>query len=174
MWLSKKTFPFFLLLLSSYFGGFFLIENLANNKSHSIENSSELIAIKSCHDGDTCRTISGERIRFACIDAPELDQPYGQASRDHLRSLVGGKTIRIERKGTDRYNRTIGALYINNKLVQLEQIKAGTAWANERFKRDCPDWKSIESEFNKAKGNRIGLFNTTTAIEPWRWRKIRR
>ena len=30
------------------------------------------ITIRSCYDGDTCRTTDGERIRLACIDAPEM------------------------------------------------------------------------------------------------------
>ena len=30
------------------------------------------VTISSCYDGDTCRTTSGERIRLACIDTPEL------------------------------------------------------------------------------------------------------
>ena len=29
------------------------------------------VNIRSCNDGDTCRTTAGERIRLACIDAPE-------------------------------------------------------------------------------------------------------
>ena len=28
--------------------------------------------IKSCYDGDTCTAVDGEKIRLACIDAPEL------------------------------------------------------------------------------------------------------
>ena len=32
----------------------------------------ESVTIKSCYDGDTCRTTSGEKIRLACIDSPEL------------------------------------------------------------------------------------------------------
>ena len=32
----------------------------------------ESVTIKSCYDGDTCRTTTGEKIRLACIDTPEL------------------------------------------------------------------------------------------------------
>ena len=42
----------------------------------------------SIHDGDTLRVRSpkGEvfKVRFACIDAPELKQPLGEESRNHL------------------------------------------------------------------------------------------
>ena len=30
------------------------------------------VTIRSCYDGDTCRTTGGERIRLAFIDTPEL------------------------------------------------------------------------------------------------------
>ena len=30
------------------------------------------VTIKSCWDGDSCRTSTGEKIRLACIDTPEL------------------------------------------------------------------------------------------------------
>ena len=52
----------------------------------------------SIHDGDTLRVWSSKgevlKIRFACVDAPELKQPLGQESRNYLRSMIneaGGK-----------------------------------------------------------------------------------
>jgi endonuclease YncB( thermonuclease family) len=43
----------------------------------------------SVHDGDTLRVRSpkGEviKVRFACVDAPELKQPMGEEARNHLR-----------------------------------------------------------------------------------------
>ena len=60
------------------------------------------VKIERCHDGDTCRTRSGETIRLACIDAPELSGPpeersLAQASRDYLRGLVVGHEVMIRR-----------------------------------------------------------------------------
>jgi endonuclease YncB( thermonuclease family) len=53
------------------------------------------------HDGDTIRLTNGSeelKVRFCGIDAPELKQPMGIASRDYLRSLVnkGNGQIGIE------------------------------------------------------------------------------
>ena len=33
------------------------------------------ISINYCYDGDTCTSDKGEKIRLACIDAPELKGP---------------------------------------------------------------------------------------------------
>lgn len=134
----------------------------------------ESVSLENCHDGDTCRTVSGERIRFACIDAPELKQEFGTASRDYLRSLLKGKEVKIHRLSSDRFSRTIALLYVKNgkewQALQLLQIKTGTVWANEKYKSDCPIWPAIDREFQKAQHTRTGLFKKSNPIPPWQWR----
>ena len=44
----------------------------------------ESATIRSCYDGDTCLTTTGERIRLACIDTPEL---RGKHSKNFQRIL---------------------------------------------------------------------------------------
>ena len=61
--------------------------------------------IASCYDGDACTTRTGERVRLACIDTPELrgksaEPVSAMAARDHLRGLVVGK--RLESIGSPR------------------------------------------------------------------------
>ena len=58
----------------------------------------ETVIIRSCYDGDTCRTTDGERIRLACIDTPEMRGKRAQpepakAARDHLRAMVTGRSV---------------------------------------------------------------------------------
>ncbi len=58
-------------------------------------------------DGDSITVLDNtniqHRIRLQGIDAPEKGQPYGNASRKHLASLVAGKRVRIEYHKYDRY-----------------------------------------------------------------------
>ena len=68
------------------------------------------VVIASCYDGDTCTTTTGERVRLACIDTPELvgkraEPALAKAARDHLRNLVVGKKVGIRRITEDRYER---------------------------------------------------------------------
>lgn len=63
-------------------------------------------------DGDTLVLEGGERIRLLGIDAPELRQPGGAAARAFLVALAEGKIVRIERRGHDRYARTLAHLYL--------------------------------------------------------------
>ena len=143
--------------------------------SRSTGDPREKVKIIRCHDGDTCTTDKGEKIRLACIDAPELKQPFGKASRDHLRGIIKDRPVKIDRINTDRFGRTIAILYISDggkwQAVQSLQAHAGTVWAFDRFKRNCPIWNSIDREFKIAQSKKIGLFADRQAIEPWIWRQ---
>ena len=59
-------------------------------------NRSALVTIKSCYDGDTCRTTKGEKIRLACIDAPKIsgsraDPVPAKAAKNNQNKLVTGE-----------------------------------------------------------------------------------
>ena len=80
-------------------------------------------------DGDTLTVESErgpERIRFLGIDAPEMNWGRGRPecgaveSRDAVRRLVERKRVRIERRGTDDYGRTLA-------IVHLEKAPDGMA-----------------------------------------------
>ena len=80
------------------------------------------VVIASCYDGDTCTTTTGERVRLACIDTPELvgmraEPVPAKAARDFLRNLVVGKKVRIRRITEDRYGRTVAELFVGERNV---------------------------------------------------------
>ena len=63
------------------------------------------VVIASCYDGDTCTTTTGERVRLACIDTPELvckraESAPAKAARDHLKILWWAR--RLESDGSPR------------------------------------------------------------------------
>jgi len=64
-------------------------------------------------DGDTITVLTQnnkeERIRLWGIDAPEKrgGQPYWQASRDQLASMVAGKTVTVTWDSHDRNGRAL-------------------------------------------------------------------
>ena len=83
-----KRYPLFIIVL---------IAIIFLGKSRSTDNAEEKVKIIRCHDGDTCTTDKGEKIRLACIDAPELKQPFGKASRDHLKEIIKDRAAKIDR-----------------------------------------------------------------------------
>ena len=103
----------------------------------------ESVTIKSCYDGDTCRTTAGEKIRLACIDTPELKgkraQPVrAKAARDRLRGMVVGRSVTIRRVSIDRYGRTIGELYVDGMNVQQAMVASRHAEIYWKYAHQCP------------------------------------
>ena len=75
-------------------------------------------------DGDTIITRENgqeQRVRLACIDAPEMkDEPYGLQSKQALVGMIPpGTEVRLEVKGKDRYGRTVAELFMKNKNVGM-------------------------------------------------------
>ena len=104
----------------------------------------ENVVIKDCYDGDTCTTITGDKIRLACIDTPEIrgkraDPIPAKAARDYLNGLVAGKEVLINRITKDRYQRTVAELSIDEMNIQEHLVDKGLATIYERYASQC-DW----------------------------------
>ena len=106
------------------------------------------VVIATCYDGDTCTTTTRERVRLACIDTPELvgkraEPVPARAARDHLRGLVVGKKVGIQRITEDRYGRTVAELFLGEKNVQEEMVASGHAEIYWRYADQYP-WTEEE------------------------------
>ncbi len=135
----------------------------------------------SIHDGDTLRVRSpkGEviKVRFACVDAPELKQPMGEEARNHLRSLVnrGGNKVKVQAITVDRYGRTVAQLWNNHGLIQSQMAIAGMAYGYNQYKKDCPNWSAIESTQAQAQEAKLGVWKLPNGGQrPWDYRKSSR
>ena len=101
------------------------------------------VIIQSCYDGDTCTTNSGEKIRLACIDTPELrgSKAYpipAKAARDFLNGLVAGEEVAIRRITKDRYGRTVAEISMNEMNIQERLVEKGLARVYKRYADQCP------------------------------------
>ena len=108
--------------------------------------SSEEVVIDKCYDGDTCTTTSGEKIRLACIDTPEIKGPRAdpepaKAARDFLNSNVAGKEVSIRRITKDRYERTVAELAKDGVNIQKLMVSKGYAKIYKKYADPCP-WAS--------------------------------
>ena len=104
---------------------------------------SKNINIESCYDGDTCTSTQREKIRLACIDAPELrgakaDPIPAKEARDYLNSLVADRDVDIRRITKDRYDRTVAELSINGINIQQIMVKKGYAKIYSKYAYQCP------------------------------------
>ena len=79
---------------------FILFYSFLNYNVNSLQKLPSVI-VKKCYDGDTCTTESGEKIRLACIDAPEIrgknaDPSKAKASKEFINNLLSNKKVTIK------------------------------------------------------------------------------
>ncbi len=140
-------------------------------------------------DGDTIKVLDAGnieyKVRLTGIDAPERGQPYGNASRKNLASLVAGKEVFVVSSKQDIYGRKLGKVWVQpsdcpscGKTLDANyaQILAGMAWwyryyAKEQSPEDRGRYESAEDE---AKARAWGLWADPDPINPYDWRKLHR
>ncbi len=140
-------------------------------------------------DGDTIKVLDGNKvqhkIRLTGIDAPEKAQPYGNASRKHLATMVAGKDVRIETTKNDRYGRVLGKVWVQprdcpscGKTLNANhaQILSGMAWWYQDYAKDqsAEDQGRYESAVTEARKRKLGLWSEPNPIPPWAWRRGQR
>jgi len=112
-------------------------------------------------------------VRLRGIDAPEKRQPYGQEAKESLKSLIGGKTIKVEVKDIDRYGRIAGYVFVDGINVNLKQIERGFAWAYTEY-LDRPYASEFYNAEKEARKQNLGLWKQLNPTPPWEWRKRNR
>ena len=127
-------------------------------------------------DGDTITVLDASKtqhtIRLAGIDAPERKQPYGEASRKHLASLIAGQAVTVNWKKLDKYRRIVGVITFNGQDVNLEQIRNGYAWHYKAYEREQSpaDRQAYADAEREARAKRWGLWQDKNPMPPWEWR----
>lgn len=126
----------------------------------------------SVHDGDTITILDATKhqtkIRLAEIDAPELDQPYGNKSKQMLSDLVFGKDVTVKVQTIDKYGRTVGRIYQSDTDANLTMVKQGGAWAYRKYLTD--DTILAAEESAKAAGAGLWGLQDDQRVPPWEWR----
>jgi micrococcal nuclease len=136
--------------------------------SFGADLSGEVVGV---HDGDTITVLTKDKrsikVRLYGIDAPESNQPYGYKAKQRLSELVFGKRVRVETHGTDRYRRTLGVVYLNDKDINAQMVSEGLAWAYVRYsKRYVPQQE-------EAKSARRNIWSQKNPTPPWEFRRVR-
>ena len=131
-------------------------------------------------DGDTVTLLDAQkkqhRIRLVGIDAPESKQAFGQKSKDLLAQWIRGQEVRIEHTKTDRYNRILGKIWVQDRDINLAMIESGMAWYYKQFSRDLSpsDRELYEKAEARARQQRVGLWADAHPQAPWDFRRQQR
>lgn len=134
----------------------------------------QVIKVVGVHDGDTITVLADGnqqiKVRLDAIDAPELGQPFGQASKKALSDLVFGKNVVVISKKKDRYGRTIGHVIVDGRDVNLLMLEQGMAWHYREYSKNV----RLQKAEDDARSDKRGLWSDGSPTAPWDWRKERR
>jgi endonuclease YncB( thermonuclease family) len=126
-------------------------------------------------DGDTISVLDSDnvqhKVRFFGIDAPERDQPHGDAARDALARMVEDRSVGVVIVQTDDYGRTVGTVYVDDRNINHALVEKGHAWWYRYY---APNERHLEAAEMTARLNSFGLWREENPIAPWDWRRGRR
>lgn len=167
----RRTSPLQLAVLLAGLGAAWL--GLSGGNEPSAANQTMVCTVSHVHDGDTLRAdCPGQkkttRVRIRQIDAPELDQKYGIASRDFLRNLCPkNEAVKLYVTSKDQYGRLLADAECNGQDVGITMVGAGAAWVYERYADD----PALVAAQNRARQSRSGLWRHNDAVAPWQFRR---
>lgn len=131
--------------------------------------------VKTFADGDTLRMQIDrklQKIRLYGIDAPEIGQEFGTEARDFVREQTAGRTVNVERIGSDRYGRDVAIVRLpDGRSLNAELVRHGYAWWSRRH---APDNHELADAEREARSHKRGLWRQAEPLPPWVWRAERR
>ena len=126
----------------------------------------DTVLFKPDHYGAASRAFL--KIRLADIDAPERDQPYGDAARHAVTTLVLNQQVELTTVATDAYGRTIARVRKGGMRVDEALVRRGLAWPSTRA-RNNPGVLEAQRE---ARNAQRGLWADASPTPPWVWRRM--
>ena len=120
--------------------------------------------------GDTLVARQGEGLyllQLRDIEAPELDQPYGEEARGRLATEVAGHRIVVTLEKTDGCVVPVRAAAPDGTDVAERLLSEGLVWA----RLSAPDpWRRLEAQ---ARERGVGLWADSAPEPPWEYRRRR-
>lgn len=135
-------------------------------------------------DADTITVRQGSeerRIRFCGIDAPESDQPGGDAATQFVKDAIaqGGGKVGLTFAEIDRYGRHIAEVWsapgqFEESLLNSLLIASGHAWPYKQYWNNCPNLSALKASEESAEEYGTAIWKKPGAIAPWDWRRQKR
>jgi endonuclease YncB( thermonuclease family)/thiol-disulfide isomerase/thioredoxin len=107
------------------------------------------------------------------VDAPDLNQEFGDISRQHLASLLLNQQVEVDFSEL-RTDHVLGKVIMNQTDIGLQVIRDGAAWfdktnANNLAEVDRAVYAAAEEA---ARSEMRGLWQDGSPMPPWEWRRI--
>src|SRR6185369_10111333 len=128
------------------------------------------------NSGDTI-TISNlnrpVRVKLLGVDAPEMNQAFGEVAKKHLSDLVYEKSVLVEYSGIAADSSLNGRVLLNNADVGAQMIRDGAAWfdPNNENRLTINDRDVYQQSEQAARAERRGLWQGENPVAPWQFVK---
>ena len=102
----------------------------------------------------------------------ELGQAFGRNAKTALSSLVFTRSVAIEWRKRDRYDRLVAKVTLEGRDIALEMLALGMAWHDKRFESEQPaaDRQEYADVQTRADVARRGLWADAAPVPPWEHR----
>ncbi|MEZ6255484.1 MAG: thermonuclease family protein [Patescibacteria group bacterium] len=182
---QTKATLFVTLLISLFtllFGEYFTAEpvTLTSTKSNNLPLVFDKAQVVDVVDGDTIKvkaldtspefvTTPTYVVRLIGIDAPETHKPnapkecYGEEATEYLRNLILGKTVTLkkDKSDTDKYNRLLRYVYLDDVFVNEALVQNGFAKA-KAYKPDISMHDVLDASQGLAVQRSAGMWGNCT------------
>jgi micrococcal nuclease len=118
------------------------------------------------YDGDNMIVVQRgikTKVTLACIDAPELNQAFGQRARKSLKAMVGNSDFSLRVLAKDRFGRLVAEVFARDLNVNKALIDQGLAHFHSSYKNGCEGYAEAE---HQAQTKHLGIWRNGTDIEP--------
>lgn len=105
-------------------------------------------------------------IDLESIDAPEINQHYGQEAKDFLSQLLLNKNVKIKTVKTVDYRHVTAFVTLEDLDVNKTLVKSGLAWYDAKNGYDS----LLKTTQNDAKKFKLGLWSQKSPVAPWDYR----
>ena len=115
------------------------------------------------------------RVKLVGVDAPEMDQAFGDVAKKHLSDLVHDKSVVVEYSGIAADGSVSGRVLLNDADIGAQMIRDGAAWfdPNNLSNLSGKDREIYQQSEQAARGERRGLWQADKPMAPWEFVKAK-
>ena len=112
------------------------------------------------------------RVKLLGVDAPEMNQAFGDVAKKHLADLVLDKSVVVEYSGIAADSSLQGRVLLNNADIGAQMIRDGAAWFDTNTTRlSVTDRDVYHQSQQVARSERRGLWQEENPVAPWEFVK---
>jgi micrococcal nuclease len=139
--------------------------------STAVEAASLFGKVIEVNSGDVLTVINLNRpvrVKLLGVDAPEMNQAFGDVAKKHLADLVLDKSVLVEYSGIGSDSSLTGRVLLNDADIGAQMIRDGAAWFDTNTNRlTVTDRDVYQHSEQAARHERRGLWQEENPTAPW-------